>query len=45
MIYEGGVKIFNADNTKFTFDSPEAVKWLQMYVDMVKDRTVDNTVR
>jgi len=31
----------NADRTKFTFDSPEAVKWLQMYVDMVKDGTVD----
>jgi putative chitobiose transport system substrate-binding protein len=41
MTYEGGVKAMNADSTKFTFDSPEAVAWLQMYVDMVKDGTVD----
>jgi putative chitobiose transport system substrate-binding protein len=41
MTYEGGVDVMNADRTKFTFDSPEAVKWLQMYVDMVKDGTVD----
>ena len=42
MTYEGGVHAMNADNTKFTFDSPEAVKWLQMYVDMVnKDASVD----
>ena len=30
--------------TTFTFDSAEAVAWLQMYVDMVKAGTVDNTV-
>ena len=42
MTYEGGVSVMNADRTKFTFDSPEAVKWLQMYVDMVNtDATVD----
>ena len=27
---------------RFTFDSPEGVAWLQMYVDMVKAGTVDN---
>ena len=41
MTYEGGVEAMNADRTKFTFDSPEAVAWLQMYVDMVKDGLVD----
>lgn len=42
MTYEGGVKAMNDDRTKFTFDSPEAVSWLQMYVDMVnKDKSVD----
>jgi putative chitobiose transport system substrate-binding protein len=42
MTYEGGVKAMNDDRTKFTFDSPEAVTWLQMYVDMVnKDKSVD----
>ena len=44
MVYEGGVKVISDDGTKFTFDSPEAVEWLQMYVDMVKDGTVDKTV-
>ena len=39
--YEGGADVMNADGTKFTFDSPEAVAWLQMYVDMVKAQTVD----
>jgi ABC-type glycerol-3-phosphate transport system substrate-binding protein len=41
MIYEGGVQFMNEDGTAFTFDSPEAVEWLQMYVDMVKAGTVD----
>jgi len=41
MTYEGGVKAMNDDRTEFTFDSPEAVAWLQMYVDMVKAGTVD----
>lgn len=44
MTYEGGVKVINEDGTAFTFDSPEAVEWLQMYVDMVKAGTVDRTV-
>jgi ABC-type glycerol-3-phosphate transport system substrate-binding protein len=44
MVYEGGVDVINEDGTAFTFDSPEAVAWLQMYVDMVAAGTVDNTV-
>ncbi|MEA2630084.1 MAG: putative chitobiose transport system substrate-binding protein [Chloroflexota bacterium] len=44
MVYEGNVKAYNADNTSFAFNSPEGVKWLQMYADMVKAGTVDNTV-
>ena len=43
MVYEGGVEIINEEGTAFTFDSPEAVAWLQMYVDMVKAGTVDRT--
>jgi putative chitobiose transport system substrate-binding protein len=43
MVYEGNVKVISDDGKKFTFDSPEAVKWLQMYVDMVTAGTVDNT--
>jgi putative chitobiose transport system substrate-binding protein len=42
MVYEGGVKVISDDGKKFTFDSPEGVAWLQMYVDMVKAGTVDN---
>ncbi len=44
MTYEGGVKVISDDGKTFTFDSPEAAAWLQMYVDMVKDGTVDKTV-
>jgi ABC-type glycerol-3-phosphate transport system substrate-binding protein len=44
MTYEGGVDVISDDGTAFTFDSPEAVAWLQMYVDMVKAGTVDRTV-
>jgi len=44
MTYEGDVKVISDDGTEFTFDSPEAVAWLQMYVDMVKDGTVDKTI-
>ena len=44
MVYEGNVKVISDDGKTFTFDSPEAVAWLQMYVDMVKAGTVDNTV-
>ncbi len=43
MVYEGNVKVLSDDGKTFTFDSPDAVKWLQMYVDMVKAGTVDNT--
>jgi ABC-type glycerol-3-phosphate transport system substrate-binding protein len=44
MTYEGGVQVINVDGTEFTFDSPEAVEWLQMYVDMVAAGIVDRTV-
>jgi len=44
MTYEGGVQVISEDGSKFTFDSPEAVAWLQMYVDMVTADTVDRTV-
>jgi len=44
MVYEGGVKVISDDGKKFTFDSPEGVAWLQMYVDMVKAGTVDNSI-
>jgi putative chitobiose transport system substrate-binding protein len=43
MVYEGNVKPISADGKTFTFDSPEAVAWLQTYVQMVADGTVDNT--
>jgi putative chitobiose transport system substrate-binding protein len=43
MVYEGGVKVISDDGKQFTFDSPEAVAWLQMYVGMVKEGTVDRT--
>ena len=41
MTYEGGVTVLNDDASKFTFDSAEAVAWLQSYVDMVKEGVVD----
>ena len=41
MTYEGGVDVIADDGKSFTFDSPEGVAWLQMYVDMVKAGTVD----
>ena len=44
MVYEGNVKVISDDGKAFTFDSPEGVAWLQMYIDMVKAGTVDNTV-
>lgn len=44
MTYEGGVQVISEDGSEFTFDSPEAVEWLQMYVDMVEAGTVDRTV-
>jgi ABC-type glycerol-3-phosphate transport system substrate-binding protein len=44
MVYEANVKPISADGKTLTFDSPEAVAWLQMYVDMVKAGTVDNEI-
>jgi putative chitobiose transport system substrate-binding protein len=43
MVYEGNVKVLSDDGNSFTFDSADAVSWLQMYVDMVAAETVDNT--
>jgi putative chitobiose transport system substrate-binding protein len=43
MTYEGDVDVIAADGNSFTFDSPAAVEWLQMYVQMVKDGSVDTT--
>ncbi len=43
MVYEGNVKVISDDGKQFTFNSPDAVSWLQMYVDMVKAGTVDKT--
>lgn len=43
MVYEGGVDVIG-DDGKFTFDSPEAVTWLNMYVGMINDKTLDKTV-
>ncbi|NJN17927.1 MAG: extracellular solute-binding protein [Oscillochloris sp.] len=37
MAYEGGVEVMNADGSAFTFDSPEAVQWLQDYADMINE--------
>jgi putative chitobiose transport system substrate-binding protein len=44
MVYEGNVKPISDDGKTLTFDSPEAVAWLQMYVDMVKAGTVDTSI-
>jgi putative chitobiose transport system substrate-binding protein len=44
MVYEGNVKPISDDGKSFTFDSADAVAWLQQYVDMVKAGTVDKTV-
>jgi ABC-type glycerol-3-phosphate transport system substrate-binding protein len=44
MVYEGNVKPISDDGKTFTFDSAEAVAWLQMYVDMVKAGTVDTSI-
>ena len=44
MVYEADVDVINAAGTRFTFDSPAGVAWLQMYVDMVAAGTVDGTV-
>ena len=44
MVYEGNVKVLSDDGTAFTFDSPEAVEWLKMYVRMVDEKTVDRRI-
>ncbi len=44
MVYEGNVKVISDDGKTFTFDSADAVSWLQMYVDMVKAGTVDTGI-
>ncbi|HSB00709.1 MAG TPA: extracellular solute-binding protein, partial [Anaerolineales bacterium] len=44
MVYEGKVNVYDEKSKKFTFDSPEAVDWLNMYVGMVKDGTVDRSI-
>jgi putative chitobiose transport system substrate-binding protein len=41
MTYEGGVDVISEDGSAFTFDSQEAVDWLQVYVDMVEAGIVD----
>ncbi len=41
MTYEGDVDVLAADGKSFTFDSAAGVEWLQMYVDMVKEGSVD----
>lgn len=43
MAYQGGVKVYDPETKKFTFDSPEGVAWLQMYQDWVKQGLVDRT--
>ena len=44
MVYEGDVDVINDDgNDASRSTRPTAVAWLQMYVDMVKAGTVDNT--
>jgi putative chitobiose transport system substrate-binding protein len=43
MAYQGGVKVYDAEAKKFTFDSPEGAAWLQMYVDWVKAGVVDKS--
>jgi ABC-type glycerol-3-phosphate transport system substrate-binding protein len=37
MAYQGGVQVMNEDGTAFTFDSPEAVEWLNYWAEMVKN--------
>ena len=44
MVYEGGVEVLNDDGTRSRSTRPRRVAWLQMYVDMVKAGTVDNSV-
>lgn len=41
LAYQSGVKVLSDDGKSFAFNGPEAVKWLQMYADMVKNKLVD----
>jgi len=41
MVYEGNVKVISDDGKTFTFNSKEGVDWLNNYVKMVKDGSVD----
>ena len=43
LAYQSGSKIVSDDGKSFAFNSPEAAKWLQMYVGLVKDKLVDRT--
>lgn len=37
MAYQGGVQVMNEEGTAFTFDSPEAVEWLNYWAEMIKN--------
>lgn len=42
--YEGGVEVMNEDGSAFTFDSPEAVQWLQDYVDLMNAEAIHRDI-
>lgn len=44
MAYEGNVQVMNDDGTAFTFDSPEAVQWLQDYVDLINAEAIHRDI-
>jgi putative chitobiose transport system substrate-binding protein len=44
MAYEGNVKVMNEGGTAFTFDSPEAVTWLQDYVDLINAEAIHKDI-
>ena len=44
MAYEGNAKVMSDDGKSFTFDSPEAVAWVQYYADLVKSGAVAKDV-
>ena len=44
MVYEGNVDVINDAGTAFTFNSAAGVAWLNQYVQMVADGTVDNSI-
>ncbi|HEX9115661.1 MAG TPA: extracellular solute-binding protein, partial [Anaerolineae bacterium] len=41
MVYEGNVKVISDDAKTLTFNSKDGVDWLNLYVGMVKDGSVD----